>query len=96
MHSRPPEGPHCSRVALVDTSSWPRPHSSTGRRELCGCGCGGTSGRCAGATVGGGRETGHVAGEEHRNAAFQIKKKIAVYTQLFVLVQYKQNKKSLL
>lgn len=32
MHSRPPEGPHCSHVALVDTSSWPRPHSSTGRR----------------------------------------------------------------
>lgn len=35
-------------------------------------------------------------GKEHQNASFQIKKKTAVYTQLFVLVQYKQNKKSLL
>lgn len=39
--------------------------------------------------------TGRMTREEHRNASFQIKK-LAVYTQLFVLVQYKQNKKSLL
>lgn len=37
-----------------------------------------------------------MSGERTPNASFQIKKKIAVSTQLFVLVQYKQNKKSLL
>lgn len=72
MHSRPPEGPHCSRVALVDTSSWPRPHSSTGqlgavqvllrwwrrrRRRALGPVC---WSHCWG---GEGQVTGHVAGE---------------------------------
>lgn len=42
------------------------------------------------------RPCGGGGGGRTRNASFQIKKKTAVYTQLFVLVQYKQNKKSLL
>lgn len=30
MHSRPPEGPHCSLCGHGDTSSWPCPHSFPG------------------------------------------------------------------
>lgn len=52
MHSRPPEGPHCFRVALVDTSSWPRPHPPQAGAELCGCGGGGGGGGSGGGPSG--------------------------------------------
>lgn len=95
------------RVAEVDISSWPRLHFFHRSKQSCA----GTAavvaevtaqrdlpfGLSAGANVRGGKgRQAKCQGKEHRNVSFQIKKKTAVYTQLFVLVQYKQNKKSLL
>lgn len=95
MPSRPREGPHAP-VAVVDTSSWPRPCPCPVRAEplLLLLGRWRAFGQSAGAFVEGRWVDSRMTGE--RTPKCLISKKIAVSTQLFVLVQYKQNKKSLL